>query len=107
MVIAAILKKIGVNFDIVSDGLQALAAVKNKQYDLLLMDCQMPVMDGFETTRRIRLLEGDSRAIKIVALTTNAMGSDREYCLAAGMNDYISKPYKSVELESVIAKMLS
>ena len=70
------------------------------------MDVQMPVMDGFEATQMIRGMECKNATIKIIALTANAMHSDKEQCLAIGMNDYISKPFRADELERVILKTL-
>jgi CheY-like chemotaxis protein len=83
--------------------LDALAA--SKHFDLVLMDCQMPEMDGFEATRRIRADERERGShIPIVALTANAMAGDRELCLAAGMDDFLSKPFQLHELSSMLGK---
>jgi CheY-like chemotaxis protein/HPt (histidine-containing phosphotransfer) domain-containing protein len=97
--VAEVLKNAGVQCDIVPDGQQAVKAVLRTAYDLVLMDCHMPEMDGFEATRQIRqheragLLAGRRRGLlPIIALTANAMTGDREACLAAGMTDYLSKP---------------
>ena len=81
-------------------------AVGTTAYDLVLMDCQMPVMDGFEATRQIRERADSVAAIPIVALTANAMIGDREKCLAAGMNDYLSKPVSLEQLADVMARWL-
>lgn len=78
--------------DIAVDGLEALEAVKKKEYDVVFMDCQMPVMDGYESTRQIRAFEGAKKHTRIVAMTANAMEGDMEKCLVAGMDDYLSKP---------------
>jgi CheY-like chemotaxis protein len=88
-----LLKKRGLSADLAVNGREAIARLAEQSYDLILMDCQMPEMDGFEATRRIRLGEegGDSR-VPIIAMTANAVEGDRERCLAAGMDDYISKP---------------
>ncbi|MDB5491417.1 MAG: sensory box protein [Micavibrio sp.] len=101
------------NYDIkptvADDGRQALNLIETKEFDLVLMDCQMPEMDGFEATAKIRAFERDTKrdAVNIVALTANAMKGDRERCLAIGMNDYLSKPIKEQELESMLRKWLS
>jgi len=104
----AMLKKLGLRADTASNGLEALSALGSRRYDLVFMDCQMPEMDGYETTRRIRepgspVLNGE---IPIIAMTANAMQGDREVCLKAGMNDYISKPINPGLLASVIEKWL-
>ncbi|HUJ68949.1 MAG TPA: ATP-binding protein [Syntrophorhabdales bacterium] len=109
MVAVAMLKKLGHRVDTVADGLEAIKALKEIPYDLVLMDCQMPEMDGFEATRRIR--SGDSgqtrRSIPIIAMTARAMQGDRESCLQAGMNDYLSKPVDLAGLRVTIDRWLS
>jgi CheY-like chemotaxis protein len=80
-----------------------LGKVQAGRYDLVLMDMQMPVMDGLEATRRIRALPG-FQALPIVAMTANAMASDREACLAAGMNDHLPKPIEPRELGNCVLK---
>lgn len=91
-IVSKILKLHNNDCDLVTNGLEALEAVLNKEYDLILMDCQMPVMDGYESTRAIRRLTGPKKDIPIIAMTANAMEGDQEKCQAAGMNDYLSKP---------------
>lgn len=91
-IIVKMLAKYNMFCDIAASGLEALKAVQEKDYDLIFMDCQIPDMDGYETTRRIRDWEGGKRHTPIVAMTANAMEGDREKCLQAGMDDYISKP---------------
>lgn len=98
------LKKLGFNCRIAENGLEALAAMAVETFDLILMDCQMPELDGFETTRRIRGESGSNQQVPIVAMTANALKGDRERCLEVGMNDYLAKPVKSDELEDVLRK---
>lgn len=93
-VAAKILDNLGYQVDIVSNGLDAVDAVKHKEYGLILMDCQMPDMDGYEATINIRQLQGLERHLPIIALTAHAMRGERERCLAAGMDDYLTKPIK-------------
>jgi GAF domain-containing protein/CheY-like chemotaxis protein len=90
--------------DVAQDGAQAVQAVESREYDVVLMDVQMPELDGLEATRRIRSRLPD-RPIWIVAMTANAMAGDREACLAAGMNDYISKPIRPAELAGALASV--
>ncbi len=99
-----ILEKKNYNVDIVDTGLKAIEALKNADYDLVLMDVQMPEMDGLEATKQIRTDKTLRHDIPIIAMTANAMKGDREKCLAAGMDDYVSKPFKLQELYSVIEK---
>ncbi|MFN8543632.1 MAG: ATP-binding protein [Candidatus Binatia bacterium] len=102
--VGMLLTRLGYAADIVSDGRQAVAAVERGCYDVVLMDCQMPEMDGFEATRAIRDGETGARRIAIVALTANAMKGDRERCLAAGMDDYLAKPLRTQELAEMLAR---
>jgi len=110
-VMLAILKKIDVKIDVANDGLEALNMLAHSQsatFDLVLMDCQMPNMDGYEATRRIRA--GDAgdvfSKIPIAALTANTMNSEREKCLAAGMNEFLTKPIEIDTLKLLLAKYL-
>jgi len=107
-VAAGLLQRCGITPDIASNGVEALAATAATRYDLVLMDCQMPEMDGYEATRQIRRREQESGAARlaIVAMTAHAMEGDREHCLAAGMDDYLSKPVTSEALEKVLRKWL-
>lgn len=103
-----ILSNLGYVVDVVSNGKEVLRELQSKHYDLILMDCQMPDMDGFTATKRIR--EFDLELIKnipIIAMTAHALKGDKERCLAAGMNDYISKPIKINELERIIEKWVN
>jgi PAS domain S-box-containing protein len=103
-VAVGILKNLGYQADVAGDGHSALLALSEKDYDLVLMDCQMPEMDGYEASRRIRQPDTAIRnhAIPIVATTAHAMAGDREKCLAAGMNGYVSKPLSCKVLEQAI-----
>jgi CheY-like chemotaxis protein/HPt (histidine-containing phosphotransfer) domain-containing protein len=103
------LEKLGYSADTANDGAQALQAVREKRYDLILMDVQMPVMDGLEATRQIRDPHSGSLnpAVTIVALTAHAMAGDKERCLNMGMDDYLAKPIKAAELQEVISKWLA
>jgi CheY-like chemotaxis protein len=98
-----LLQRMGLEADVVEDGRAAVAAVEGGSYDVVLMDVQMPEMDGLEATRQIRSRWPD-RPLRIVGLTANAMAGDREACLAAGMNDYVSKPIRPEELEAAISR---
>jgi PAS domain S-box-containing protein len=88
--------------DVAANGQEVLSLLENIDYDLILMDCQMPVLDGFAATRQIRQREGSTRHTIVIAMTANAMQSDRERCIAAGMDDYLSKP---IRLEKLAAKL--
>ncbi len=99
----------GLAVDTAGDGEEALSQLAAAHYDLVLMDCQMPRMDGYTATQRWRTLEGErgARAVPIVAMTANAMAGDREKCLAAGMNDYLSKPLSRARLEQTLLRWLA
>jgi CheY-like chemotaxis protein len=101
-----LLARFEINCDLADDGGHALEIVQDKEYDLILMDWQMPVMDGIETTKRIRALGGRTAGIPIVAMTANAMEGDRERCIEAGMNDYMSKPVTPEKLLEVLRRWL-
>ena len=100
----ALLRRAGHSAEAVSNGEEAVEAVEARRYDLVLMDVQMPVMDGLEATRRIRRLSGAAMRIPIVALTANAMQGDAAICLEAGMDDYLSKPINARKLLDTITR---
>jgi CheY-like chemotaxis protein len=100
------LKGFGIEADVVATGVEALDALVGVSYDLVLMDCQMPEMDGFEATRRIRERERGSRRLPVVAMTANAMVGDREKCLKAGMDDHIPKPVRVDALHRALTRWL-
>ncbi len=103
----AILKKLGHRCDVARNGREAVEAVKKTYYDLVFMDCQMPEIDGYEATALIRGLRGDERNTPIIAMTANALNGDREKCLEAGMDDYVSKPIRTDAIAEAIARTLS
>ncbi len=100
-----ILQRAGFDIDLAADGVETLDAHKKQPYDLILMDCQMPVMDGFEASREIRRLLLPQPAI--VAVTANALVGERERCLNAGMDDYLSKPFQAEQLVAVVVKWIT
>ncbi len=101
------LEKLGYRVDVVANGQEALAAMNRLHYHAILMDCQMPEMDGYDATREIRTREISSgKRIPIIAMTANAMKGDREKCLDAGMDDFISKPVKLEALQEVLGKWI-
>ena len=106
-----LLETLGYGADAVVNGIQVLQALSSIRYDVVLMDCQMPRLDGYETTRRIRQLElkgaaplDRTKPIYIIAMTANAAKGDREKCLASGMNDYLSKPVRRNELQVALER---
>lgn len=104
-VLKYMLSRDGHAFEIASDGIEALKKISEHRFDLILMDCQMPNLDGLEATQRIRSMEADAKTDRtpIVALTANAMVGDREKCLAAGMDDFLAKPFKVEEIRQKIS----
>jgi signal transduction histidine kinase/ActR/RegA family two-component response regulator len=105
-VIEAMLRSLGYQVCLVGDGAQAVHKAAHFQYSAILMDCRLPIMDGYEATRQIRLLPNQPRT-PIIALTANALQGDREACLAAGMDDYLAKPFKRVDLQRILQRWLA
>jgi CheY-like chemotaxis protein len=105
MLAQRLLMRLGCHVDLAENGRSACDQLELQRYDLVLMDCQMPEVDGFEATRLIRTREGDGcPRTPIVALTANAMAHDREQCLAAGMDDYLSKPFAAIDMERMLRR---
>ena len=110
MYVQELLKHLGCTCDVAATGDEVLVAVQRQSYDIVLMDCHMPEMDGFTAAREIRRLEAEhslNGRIPIVALTANALKGDRERCLDAGMDDYLSKPVESLPLQKVLSQYLA
>ena len=106
LVTVRMLEKIGCSSDVVANGAEAVAAASRAPYAAVLMDCLMPEMDGYEATRRIRASDGPSAHLPIIALTANAMKGDQERCLAAGMDEFVTKPVSAKELGRVLARFV-
>ena len=100
------LERLGLGADVAADGAEAVQSFGRQPYAAVLMDCQMPELDGFEATARIRAREGTGRHTPIIAMTASAMRGDRERCLAAGMDDYVSKPVTIESLRTVLERWL-
>ena len=99
------LARLGYRADVVSSGTEVLEALNTHSYEIVLMDCLMPGLDGCETTRRIRLLESQRGGhVPVIAMTANAMREDRERCLAAGMDYYLTKPMRREDLASAMQR---
>ncbi|MEM7394490.1 MAG: response regulator, partial [Verrucomicrobiota bacterium] len=101
-----ILEKAGYHYDIAENGAEGVKAIERRPYDLVLMDCQMPVMSGFDATKMIRLQDNDRSKVPIVGMTAMAMQGDREKCLGAGMDDYLTKPVTPEKLLDMLRKWL-
>lgn len=103
-----LLQRLGIEVVCVGNGCEALDALRRGDFDVVLMDCQMPEMDGYEATRQLRQSRGEFRnaLIPVIALTAHAMAADRDKCIAAGMNEYLSKPIDALRLQQVIARTL-
>lgn len=99
-----LLKIYAVDCDIAINGEEAVKACLREDYDMVFMDCQMPVLDGYEATRKIREAQGNGKHTVIIAMTANAMQGDAAKCLAAGMDDYLSKPININCLKSILEK---
>jgi len=111
LVISEQLKELGIGADLVQNGSEAVeqyirSQSSEQEYDLILMDCQMPIMDGYEATAAIRKLGGDALTVPIIALTANALAGEREKCVLAGMNDYLTKPVSVEQLGKCIRRYL-
>jgi CheY-like chemotaxis protein len=106
-VIAMMLEKLGYTADVVASGREAVEALAQTPYALVLMDCHMPEMDGLEATKAFRACEGGGSRTPVIALTASAMQEDRDQCLAAGMDDFVTKPIRIEVLDSVLRHWLS
>jgi len=105
-VVVAILAKLGHRADVAGDGVEALELLERSEYDAVFMDVQMPRIDGLEAARQIRALEGDKRHVPIIAMTANALQGDREICLEAGMDDYITKPIDRTRVKALLDRWM-
>ena len=106
-IIAAILESLGFDVSFAVDGAQAVEAVRTQQFDIILMDIQMPVMDGFRATREIRNIGGWCAAVPIIAVTANEMANDRATYIAAGLDDLVPKPIDMRQFAETIRRHLS
>jgi CheY-like chemotaxis protein len=107
LVLRTLLSQLGCEVTLVGDGAEAVEAFRSAHWDVVLLDIQMPNMDGYEAARRIRSTERPGKHIWIVAMTANAMQGDREKCLAAGMDDYLPKPIRFEDLRDCLARKLT
>ncbi|MCF4996673.1 response regulator [Pseudomonas syringae] len=102
-VIEAMLRSLGFTVSVATDGAQAVSSAANREFEAILMDCRLPIIDGYEATRQIRQLP-ERMNVPIIALTANALQGDRETCLSAGMNDYLAKPFKRHDLQQILQR---
>ena len=102
-VIEAMLRSLGFSVSVATDGAQAVRSAEGNDFEVILMDCRLPIIDGYEATRQIRQLPGRGK-VPIIALTANALQGDRETCLSAGMNDYLAKPFKRNDLQQILQR---
>lgn len=102
-VIEAMLRSLGFSVSVATDGAQAVRSAEVNDFEVILMDCRLPIIDGYEATRQIRQLPGRGK-VPIIALTANALQGDRETCLSAGMNDYLAKPFKRNDLQQILQR---
>jgi signal transduction histidine kinase len=105
-VIEAMLRSLGFTVEVVGDGAQAIAKAGTQRFDVILMDCRLPIVDGYEACRQIRR-QPEGATVPIIALTANALQGDRETCLQAGMSDYLAKPFKRADLQRVLGQWLA
>lgn len=105
-VIQDILELMDIEVDIAENGREAVEKAANNPYDAIIMDIQMPELDGYQATKKIREEQGNEKHTPIIALTANALSGDRETCLEAGMDDYISKPVEIGKLEEILKKFI-
>jgi len=106
-VTAAMLSALGLQSTVTDNGKNALELIRQREFDLILMDCQMPIMDGYEATAQVRGLPGERGKIPIIALTANAMHGDEKKCFEAGMNDFLAKPFTIADLQTVLGRWLA
>jgi CheY-like chemotaxis protein len=103
-----LLQRLGVEVQVAANGIEALQALRDADFDAVVMDCQMPLMDGYEATQRLRSADGAVRNpnVPVIALTAHALATDRAKCMQAGMNDYLTKPINPMHLQQALSKVL-